>query len=157
MRLANVNGTGLAGQYQGRVEVRYNNVWGTICRNQWSIEDALVVCRMLGFSASRAVINGIFGAGTGTIWLTNVNGVGKEASIANATAPTPDGATLGAHTQWTLESCVRTVSSYIIILYTFRATKSPQAIAQSFPFACRSRHSSGQRLQPDGGACGGVP
>ena len=84
VRLANQNGTGLSGQYQGRVEILYNNVWGTVCRNLWSIEDALVVCRMLGFtSASRAVTNGVFGPGTGPIWLTNVTCVGSEASIAS--------------------------------------------------------------------------
>ena len=85
VRLINPNGT-LAGQYQGRVEVRYNStsVWGTVCTVQWTIEDALVVCRMLGFtSASRAVTNGIFGPGTGDIWLSNVSCVGNEASIAN--------------------------------------------------------------------------
>ena len=104
VRLANVNGTGLAGQYQGRVEVRYNNVWGTICRNQWSIEDALVVCRMLGFSsASRAVINGIFGAGTGTIWLTNVNCVGNEASIANC-----------SYTGWGSTGCTHAMDAGVV-------------------------------------------
>ena len=85
VRLINPNGT-LAGQYQGRVEVRYNSTsaWGTVCTVQWTIEDALVVCRMLGFtSASRAVTNGIFGRGTGAIWLSNVSCVGNEASIAN--------------------------------------------------------------------------
>ncbi|KAL5509568.1 hypothetical protein EMCRGX_G004959 [Ephydatia muelleri] len=85
VRLINPNGT-LAGQYQGRVEVRYNSTsaWGTVCTVQWTIEDALVVCRMLGFtSASRAVTNGIFGPGTGDIWLSNVSCLGDEASIAN--------------------------------------------------------------------------
>eukprot|EP00731_Ephydatia_muelleri_P013551 Em0007g861a len=85
VRLINPNGT-LAGQYQGRVEVRYNSTsaWGTVCTVQWTIEDALVVCRMLGFtSASRAVTNGIFGRGTGAIWLSNVSCLGNEASIAN--------------------------------------------------------------------------
>ena len=49
----------------------------------WSIEDALVVCRMLGFpSASRAVNNGIYGLGTGPVWLSNVNCRGNESSLA---------------------------------------------------------------------------
>ena len=36
---------------QGRVEMCWNRVWGTITSNGWSGVDAQVVCRELGYSA----------------------------------------------------------------------------------------------------------
>jgi len=46
VRIRLVNGQN---EYEGRVEVLHNNVWGTVCDDNWGVDDAVVVCRSLGY------------------------------------------------------------------------------------------------------------
>lgn len=65
MRL--VNGTT---PLEGRVEVFYNNQWGTVCSQGANYYDARVICWHLGYADALALKKeSEFGEGTGPVWI----------------------------------------------------------------------------------------
>lgn len=45
-------------QQEGRIEVCFNGVWGSVCPNYWNPIDAYVVCAQLGYTgASKRFMN----------------------------------------------------------------------------------------------------
>ncbi|KFV92774.1 Deleted in malignant brain tumors 1 protein, partial [Eurypyga helias] len=71
----------------GRVEVLHNGVWGTICGDEWDLQEAVVVCRQLGCgTAVAAPRKSKYGEGKGQIWLSDMNCTGTEASLTECEA-----------------------------------------------------------------------
>uniref|UniRef100_A0A673C1Z4 Lysyl oxidase homolog n=1 Tax=Sphaeramia orbicularis TaxID=375764 RepID=A0A673C1Z4_9TELE len=67
---------------EGRVELFYKGEWGTICDDDFTITNAHVLCRQLGFvSATGWTHSAKYGKGQGKIWLDNVLCSGGEKSI----------------------------------------------------------------------------
>ena len=64
----------------GRIEIQYNGVWGTVCERNFDTNSANVACRSLGFIAALRLVSTVR-AGTGQIWLNNVQCLGNETSL----------------------------------------------------------------------------
>ena len=75
-----VGGNGVS---TGRVEVYYNNTWGTVCDDGWDLNDVAVVCRQLGFpGAISSPCCAAFGRGNSPIWLDDVRCIGNETNLS---------------------------------------------------------------------------
>ncbi|XP_073667820.1 scavenger receptor cysteine-rich domain-containing protein DMBT1-like [Paramisgurnus dabryanus] len=68
----------------GRVEVLYNNQWGTVCDAGWDLTDAAVVCNSMSCGTPVAVKTGaFFGQGSGSVWLDGLSCSGNESTVKN--------------------------------------------------------------------------
>jgi hypothetical protein len=64
-----------------RLEVLYSGSWGTVCDDAWEESDTTVACRQMGCSGLNSIQ--LFGGGSGTIWMDNVDCGGSETTLAS--------------------------------------------------------------------------
>ncbi|XP_064820900.1 scavenger receptor cysteine-rich type 1 protein M130-like [Oncorhynchus masou masou] len=73
-----VDGAGLC---SGRVEVKSNQSWASVCEADFDQQDAEVVCRDLGCGAPAALQGGLYGEGEGQTWDKEFQCKGKESFL----------------------------------------------------------------------------
>ena len=79
----------------GRLEIYHSGRWGSICNDNWDINDSIVACRQLGFRFG-LLSGGVsdFGRSYGPIWLENMNCTGNETRLLNC-----------QHSDWGVHDC----------------------------------------------------
>jgi len=66
----------------GRVEVYYNNTWGTVCDDGFDDNSANVLCRSLGYGNVVSISRRAgYGRGIGKIWLSGLQCDGTESHL----------------------------------------------------------------------------
>ena len=75
--------------YTGRVEIYANSTggldnaeWGTICDENWNIQDGRVFCHQLGYPDALDVSLSVhYGQGAGPVWLNSLRCLGNESNL----------------------------------------------------------------------------
>ena len=69
--------------FGGRLELYYNNEWGTVCDDSWDSSDATVACGQMGFVGVSDSDSSLFGSGASSqrIWLDDVACSGSESRL----------------------------------------------------------------------------
>ncbi|KAK2829725.1 hypothetical protein Q7C36_017715 [Tachysurus vachellii] len=83
---ANIRLTGGNDSCSGRVEILYNDEWGTVSDDDWNLNDAEVVCRQIGCGKAVTAHQDVhFAQESVPVWLDDVQCSGRESTITQCT------------------------------------------------------------------------
>ncbi|XP_070550976.1 scavenger receptor cysteine-rich domain-containing protein DMBT1-like [Ptychodera flava] len=88
---------------KGRLEIFHGVSWGTVCDDGFDEDEAKIVCRQLGYSGGTISPAGMYGEGSGQIWLDDVECKGHENELSQC-----------KHRGWGTEDCRHTEDIGII-------------------------------------------
>jgi len=91
---ARLAGNNISVSNAGRLEIYYNNTWGTVCATRFNGKAAQVACYMMGCGRSGQLTYQRYGRVSGPIWLSEVECTGHELSLAEC-----------GHSGWGLHNC----------------------------------------------------
>ncbi|KAK3755939.1 hypothetical protein QZH41_020474 [Actinostola sp. cb2023] len=69
--------------YYGKIEVKFNNTWGSICH----MDDANAICRMMNYTRALVTLESFRGAPHDKKWLSGLYCSGKETSLEQCDRP----------------------------------------------------------------------
>ncbi|XP_071807344.1 scavenger receptor cysteine-rich domain superfamily protein-like [Asterias amurensis] len=89
---------------EGNVMVLHNNIWGSVCDDNWDINDAKVVCRQLGnYEAVSSTCCATYGQSSNDIILDDVSCGGQESRIEDC-----------HHASWMTHNCGGSESAGVV-------------------------------------------
>uniref|UniRef100_A0A673B7J1 SRCR domain-containing protein n=1 Tax=Sphaeramia orbicularis TaxID=375764 RepID=A0A673B7J1_9TELE len=65
----------------GRLEVRSNQSWSSVCEEDLDLNDTQVVCRELGCGAPGLLQGGLYGEGEAPVWTSELQCEGNESAV----------------------------------------------------------------------------
>uniref|UniRef100_A0A673AQT9 SRCR domain-containing protein n=1 Tax=Sphaeramia orbicularis TaxID=375764 RepID=A0A673AQT9_9TELE len=65
----------------GRLEVRSNRSWSSVCEEDLDLNDTQVVCRELGCGAPGLLQGGLYGEGEAPVWTSELQCEGNESAV----------------------------------------------------------------------------
>ena len=70
---------------KGKVEVGFDGVWGTLCNLEWTMPDARVLCKQMGYIDGAVNSDIQYPPGNGPVWVDHFQCEGTEASVFTCT------------------------------------------------------------------------
>ena len=102
-------------ELEGRLEVYKDGEWGTVCHQGFGMNDAVAVCRQLGYYGLNPTFQrgAAYGEGTGPVHMTSLRCNIHSQSLADCNSTVPDPAVC-THRKDVGVACVEAESTYIM-------------------------------------------